>query len=230
MPTEYNHKSRLKPLSDVPSFRTVKVGICKLSFPARIDLISWFCVSHPGHTLDGLLCWVPWRTLSVMSAGHHPVRQPRPLRRPQLSARVSVSKASNALLWAVHQPLWGQPEPWAAFRGPSSGVDAGAAVGPSRPAQLRGERGLSGVHTMTACLSVALCSLPSVSHTGSGRALSVQSLWPQSWGNLRATSPAKLPLRGRAWGRAERGEKQTPSQTPSGTQTQTPEPWVLVAV
>ena len=72
LPTEYNHKSRLKPVSDVPGFRTVKVGICKLSFPARIDLISWFCVSYPGHTLDGLLCWVPWRTLSVMSAGHHP--------------------------------------------------------------------------------------------------------------------------------------------------------------
>lgn len=60
---------------------------------------------------------------------------------------------------------------------------------------------------MTACLSVALCSLPFVSHTGSGRALSVQSLWPQSWDNPQSHFSREAPCPGPRLGQGrERGE------------------------
>ena len=116
-----------------------------ISFPGSVCGITLCC------TLDGLLSRVPWRTLSVVSAGCRPIRWPPPAWTAVFRSHVHLQSFQCSAL-GPRTSHSGQPEPWAVFSGPSSGVDAGAAVGPSRPTQLRGELRLSRVHSMTACL------------------------------------------------------------------------------
>lgn len=230
---EYNHKSRLKPLSDVPNVRTVAVGICKLSFALRICVISWFCVwnnfmSYPGHTLDGLLRWVPWRTFSVMLAGRHRSQMASPSARTTvfyshihfqsfrpLTSHSAVSLSPGPCSVVPTQVLslallWVHPTPH------SSEVSAGfPGFLPQLPVRL------------CSSLPSAVC----LTHTGSGRALSAWSLWPQSQDGPQSlfSRTALHPGPHLGPGR-ERREAGTVPGTAGESEPESPEPRVVVAV
>ena len=168
-------------------------------------------MSCPGRALDGC-CVGPWRTLSVRLVGH---------RRSQMAsppARTTVSHSH------IH---------FQSFRPLTSHSAVSLSPGPcSTPHSSEVSAGFPGfLPQLPVCLCSSLPSAICLTHTGSGRALSAWSLWPQSQDGPQSlfSRTALHPGPHLGLGR-ERREAGTMPGTAGESEPESPEPRVVVAV